>query len=303
MTFRCRMGFSVIEILVAVAVMSVVGAVILTTISRQQRLLHAAAEELEMRGSVRDAISVLGEEIRGASARDTVRLMSDSAIEFFSALGSSVVCASPSSSDISLAPVASPGFSLTSWLAVPDTGDLALVYRAGSSTPGTWERYRILVTQSRSTQTTCPAASGLSDAPGASASTFVLTLSPPPSVPVPGSPVRFIRRGRYSLYRSSDKLWYLGYRRCNAIGPSICGGIQPVSGYYRPFSRDTSQTGILFRFLDAAGGTIAPGADPLRLARVQISVHATSSVPVPLDVKAKNAADSMTVSAALRNIP
>jgi type II secretory pathway pseudopilin PulG len=294
---------TVIEILVAIAVMGIVGALILTTMSRQQRLLRAAAEQVEMRESVRDAISVLAEEVRGASARDTVRLMSDSAIEFFSALGSSVICASPSSSSIALAPVSASGISLTSWLAAPDTGDLALIYgSASSSTPGIWQRHRIVASESRSTQSVCPPSSGLSGVAGVSPSTLVLTLSPSPVAPAAGSPLRFIRRGRYSLYRSSDGRWYLGYRRCNAIGVSVCGAIQPVSGYYRPFNRDTSRTGIFFRFLDTAGQTIAP-SDALRLARVQIAVRATSAVGIPLDRDPKNAADSTAISATLRNIP
>lgn len=303
MRVSARRGFTLIEIIVALGVAAIIGSLVTATMSRQQRLFRATSEAIDVRRSVRDAIAILAEDIRSASARDTIRLASDSAIELFTGLGSSVACAMLAPSDVGLAPTTSTGIGLTSWLATPDTGDLALIYRAASSTPGAWERYRILGVATRSTATACPAVTGLSSAPGSSASSYVLTLSPPPVPITPGAAVRFVRRGRYSLYRSSDGKWYLGYRRCNAIGASSCGTIQPLSGNYQSFSSDTTRTGILFRFFDTANHQLGPGSDPLRIARVQIVARATSSVSVTIDGLGKSAADSTIVSAALRNFP
>jgi prepilin-type N-terminal cleavage/methylation domain-containing protein len=303
MRVNARRGFTLIEIIVALGIAATIGSLVSATMSRQQRLFRATSEAIDVRRSVRDAIAILADEIRGASARDTIRLASDSAIELFTGLGSSVACAMLTATDVGLAPTTSTGISLTSWLAVPDTGDLALIYRAASSTPGAWERYRILGVNSRSTTTACPAATGLSSAPGSSASAYVLTLSPVPSAVAAGAAVHFVRRGRYSLYRSSDGKWYLGYRRCNAIGASSCGAIQPLSGSYQSFSSDTTRTGILFRFFDSSNHQLAAGSDPLRIARIQIIARASSSVSVTIDGVGKTAADSTTVSATLRNSP
>jgi prepilin-type N-terminal cleavage/methylation domain-containing protein len=298
-----RAGFTLIEIIAALGILGVLGVLVSGTLSREQRVFRAATEQMDVRRSVRDAASILAEEIRGASARDTVRLLADSAIELFTSLGSSVVCSTPAPSEIALAPASSSGISITSWLAVPDTGDLALVYRAASSTPGVWERSRILGVTTRTTSASCPASTGLTAGTGVSASVYVLSIAPPAAAPLPGSPVRFIRRGRYSLYRSSDGRWYLGYRRCNAIGPSACGAIQPVSGYYRPYSTDSSRTGIFFRYLDGAGQPLGRASSPLRLARVEVTSHSLSPVSVTIDSKAKTASDSASAATALRNFP
>jgi prepilin-type N-terminal cleavage/methylation domain-containing protein len=300
---QARRGFTLIEIIVALGVAVMIGSLVTATMSRQQRLYGATSEAIDVRRSVRDAISILAEEIRGASARDTIRLASDSAIELFTGLGGSVACAMVTASEVGLAPTTSTGISLTSWLAAPDTGDLALIYRTTSSTPGVWERYRLLGVNTRAATTACPAATGLSSAPGSSGSSYVLTLSPVPAPIAAGAAIRFVRRGRYSLYRSSDGKWYLGYRRCNATGASNCGAIQPISGNYQSFSSDTTRTGILFRFFDSASQQLGPGSDPLRIARVQIVARALSSVSVTIDGVGKSAADSTTVSAALRNSP
>src|SRR6202022_2394268 len=88
----------------------------------------------------------------------------------------------------------------------------------------------------------------------AGAKGFVVTLTAPLGSDVkPGAAVRFVRRARYSLYRASDGDWYLGYRRCNAIGPPGCGVVQPVSGPYRGHSRDSRLRGLLFEYFAPAG--------------------------------------------------
>lgn len=295
-----RRGFSLIELVAVLGIMGLVAEVISETVGRQQRFYRAASEAMDTRRSVRDGIAILSEEIRGASAADTIRLMSDSAIELFTAIGSSVACGSASPTDVSLAPMSATGVPLTSWLAVPDTGDLALLYRTASSTPGIWERYRILSVTSRSASIACPPQSGYGAVGGSS---YVLTLSPTPALISPGMPVRFIRRGRYSLYKSSDGKWYAGYRRCNAIGPSRCGSVQPLSGSYQAYSADTARTGLLLRYFDSANQPLSGSASALRVARVQITTRAVSGTPVTISAAPTTARDSAVISVALRNAP
>jgi hypothetical protein len=81
----------------------------------------------------------------------------------------------------------------------------------------------------------------------------------------------------------------------------MCGTIQPLSGYYRAYSSDSTKTGLLFRYFDAAGTQLSSGSDPFRLARIQITARAVSAVSVTLDGSARSAGDSGVVSAALRN--
>jgi hypothetical protein len=232
---------------------------------------------------------------------DTVRLMSDSAVEVFSTIGSSVACTTLGVADIGLAPPAISGIGATSWITEPDSGDFALIYRSATGSPGNWERYRIKSVGTRVTSVACPSMSGPSSGFSSSSSSYVLTLSAPPPAIRAGSPVRFLRRSRYSLYRSSDGKWYLGYRRCNALGPSVCGSIQPLSGYYKPYSSDTAKTGLLFRYFDAAGAQLSSGSDPTRLSRIQITARAVSLLTVTLGGSARSSGDSGVVTAALRN--
>ncbi len=293
-----RSGFTLIEIICVLGIMAISAGLVSATLTRHQRLYRAVSERVDVQRGVRDGVTVLAEEIRGASSADTIRLLSDSAVELFTNLGSSVVCGAPTAAEVGLAPLATPS-SLTSWLTVPDTGDLVLIYRSESSTPAVWERYRIRAIASRTVSNACPVPSGFRNG---GSSSYVVTLSPPPSTLSFGQPVRFIRRGRYSLYKSSDAKWYLGYRRCNAIGPSACGSIQPVSGYYQPYSTDTSRTGLLLRYFDKSGQVLA-GTGAASLARIQITARALSPNAVSIDGAPRSARDSAGISVSLRNRP
>ena len=79
-----------------------------------------------------------------------------------------------------------------------------------------------------------------------------------------------------SLPRVGRSRWYLGYRRCNAVGASTCGAIQPLSGPYRDYSSNPRNTGLLFEYFDESGSRLTPGGSPLALARVDITARAES---------------------------
>lgn len=297
-----RRGFTLIELAVVLALLGIVGAAIGSTLLRQQRFYRGASELIYARESVRDALEVLSSDIRGLAVADTVRLLTDSAMEFFAGIGTSVVCQAAGGIDIGLpGPGGSRGNTITSLLAQPDTGDLALFYRNGSDTaPATWERHRISGFASRALASSCADTSGI--ASGVGGRGFVLSLSSPLTSGIGrGAPVRFIRRGRYSLYHASDGEWYLGYRRCNAAGASICGGIQPLSGPYRSYSADRARTGLLLEYFDAGGGRLGAGVSPLSLARVDVTARAESRQMVPVERGFSRPADSASTSIAVRN--
>src|SRR3982751_3266078 len=117
---RFRRGVTLIELTVVMSLVGIVGAVIGTTLIRQQRFYRGASELLYARGSVRDALEVLSTDIRGLAVADTVRLMSDSAIEFFASLGTSVVCQATNGVDVGLPGASGPrGNMLTALLTLP----------------------------------------------------------------------------------------------------------------------------------------------------------------------------------------
>jgi type II secretory pathway pseudopilin PulG len=290
-----RRGISLIEVVVVVVLLGVIGGAVASALLHQQRFAGDTTELINARYGVRDATEVISTDIRGSSSADTIRLMADSAIELFAGIGTSVVCRTASSSTFALAEE-SPENALSSFLLYPDTGDIALLYRDSADAVGShWERNRIAAFGPSAANAGC-LLYGMGPAEG-----FMLTLREVPHSAVkPGTPVRFIRRGRYSLYRSSDAEWYLGYRRCNASGPAACGTIQPVSGPYKRYSSDGSRTGFLFEFFDARGDRVT-GNSPLAVARVDVSSRAESRKRRRIGETDRPIAASAAHSVAIRN--
>ena len=287
-----------------IALAGLVCGTIVATITRQQRFYRGASELLYVREGVRDAMEVLSTGVRATSVADTVRLAADSAIEFFATIGASVVCQIVAN-EIGLPAAHSSGNSLSAFLTEPDTGDLALFHIDSAGAGERWERHRISGFTPRSLASSCPPTSRLSQQSDldVGAKGFVVALATPFGGDVkPGAAVRFIRRARYSLYHASDGNWYLGYRRCNAIGPSACGAIQPVSGPYRAYNRDPRATGLLFEYFDGEGQRLDAAATPLALARVDVTARSESEHRPSGGVQStRTIADSATVAVAIRN--
>jgi type II secretory pathway pseudopilin PulG len=301
---QARSGVSLAEIIVVLALIGVLGSAIGLTLIRQQRFYRGTSELLQARESVRDAMELLSTDIRGTSVADTVRLVADTSIELFANIGSSIVCQTIGGNGVGL-PAASSrrGNALTAFLTQPDTGDVAVFLGDSIEGASEWERHRIIGFGARSLGVTCPGDSIFSREPAdAGAKGFFLELSAPLSSHVRvGAPVRFIRRGRYSFYRASDGRWYLGYRRCNAVGASACGVIQPLSGPYRDYSADPRNTGLLFEYFDESGNRLTPDASALTLARFEITARAESRQRIVVEGRVRVPRDSAMVAIAIRN--
>jgi len=306
---RARRGFTLLELIVATALAALVGSTLMMTLRRQERFYSSATEVMQVRAQLRDAADVLAADIRSAAvARYGLPLMTDSAMELFTTIGSSVVCTVPAGKILFLPPPRlASGTVLTSLLATPDTGDLALIYAmpAGEPDSGRWVESRIAAFATRSVSSSCPAPTGFtSGADAVGQAGYAVTLaSPPPSSVRKGSPVRFLRRARYSLYRSSDGQWYLGFRRCNAVGPSVCGTIQPVSGPYLPYERQGgNSSGLAFRYFDSAGGEVVDALLSPAISRIDVVLRGETARAVSLAGDARlRYRDSAIVSVSPRN--
>jgi prepilin-type N-terminal cleavage/methylation domain-containing protein len=307
---RMRGGFTLIELIVATALAAIVGTTLMIALRKQERFYASATEMMRLRSQLRDAADILVADIRGAAvSRYGLPLMTDTALELFATLGTSVLCATPSGRTLFLPPATtSSGAVLTSFLASPDTGDLALMLSVPNANPDSarWIESRISAFASRSLNTSCPATTGFTSSLDAAAGRtgYALTLSsaPPPEVRK-GAPIRFMRRARYSLYRSSDGAWYLGYRRCNALGTSICTTIQPVSGPYLAYSRGgTSSSGLAFRYFDTNGNELFDAALSPTVARIDVVLRGETSRAVSLTGDAtQRYRDSSVVTVSPRN--
>ena len=300
---RRRHGLSLAELVVVVALAGVVGGAVTVTINRKHVFYRGVSDRQYAREGLRDATEVMSTDIRAMSVSDTVRLRADSAIEFFASIGSSVVCQS-TGNQIGLPARHSEASSLSAFLVEPDTGDIAAFYTRSAEGREEWERHRITGFSSRSLANSCPPTTGFSAQRDLDAAVtgFVVTLADPLTGGMKaGMPVRFLRRARYSLYRASDGHWYLGYRRCNAVGPSSCGPVQPLSGPYGAYSADARVTGLAFEYFDAQGHPLAPSDSPSMLARVDITARSEQSQRAATSGELGRIAEAATMSVAVRN--
>jgi prepilin-type N-terminal cleavage/methylation domain-containing protein len=300
-----RFGFTLIELVVATAIAAIVGATLLMTFRRQERFYGAATDVMSVRSQLRDAADVLVADIRGAAvARYGFPVMTDTAVELFATVGTSVVCAVPSGRTLFLPPsVLSSGAVLTSFVAAPDTGDIALVYANPFNNPDSarWIESRISGFTTRSIASSCPPATGFTTI-GDAGPGYALTLQNAVDSAIrKGSPIRFLRRSRYSIYRSSDGESYLGYRRCNAIGASVCTTIQPVSGPYLSYSKNGA-SGLGFRYFDKNGSELSDVGLSQGVARVDVVLRGETRRAVSLAGDAmRRYRDSAVVSISPRN--
>src|SRR5260221_5945091 len=159
-----RGGFTLIELIVAIVIAAIVGATLMMTLRKQERFYSSATEMMQLRSQLRDAADVLVADIRGAAvSRYGLTLMTDTALEFFATLGTSVLCATPSGRTLFLPPATlSSGAVLTSFVASPDTGDLALVLSFPNAKPDSahWIESRISAFASLSLNPSWPATPG-----------------------------------------------------------------------------------------------------------------------------------------------
>lgn len=242
-----RSGLSAVEVLVCVVLSTLVVAVVMGALASEQRNSREAAELRAVRADLRDAAAVLARDLRGAAVQaDPFPLVSDTAIEFFAPILTGVTCRAGIGPLLILSPPKNGGGGfLTSLLTSPDTGDLAWVLQ-NSGPPGLedWKRYRI-AGFSESSVARCAID------PGARTPPFLLAVVGDVTGVPSGTPVQIVRRGRYSIYRSANGEWNLGYRRCDALRAQSCRGVQPVAGPYRV--RAGSISGMQFRFYDSSG--------------------------------------------------
>ncbi len=244
----------------------------LSTLSSHQKVFRGMRQKILVNEQLRDGESALVTDLRGTA--DTLRLMADSAVELFATVGSSVVCTSPTTQVLSLVPSdLASGVYFSSIPVAPDTGDLIAIYAARDSMSGyrRWIRFRISSVSTAAASSVCPPTSGFTSSSDLGKPAYRIAVIGSLSAIAAGAPARIVRRGRYSLYRSSDGDWYLGYKRCNAVGTG-CGTVQPVSGPYLPYTPG-SGGGLRFRFLDSLGNVLS-SSRPMDVTSVEIVLRA-----------------------------
>jgi type II secretory pathway pseudopilin PulG len=274
---RSRPGFTLPELLIALACASVLCAVIAAIALRQERLFAELADTAAMTGRLREVIAMLPIDLRAASpAAGDIREARDTSLEIRATIASAVTCDTVGGAEgrsLILGPSVGGAETYASYLATIAAGDTAWLLDARD----TVERWipRRITSVSSATASRC--ASG---APTVNGMSFVATVVALDTLAPgrPGSVIRVTRPVRYSLYKSSDGSWQVGARDWNTTTLRL-NTIQPVAGPLLPPSGGAR--GLVFSFFDSAGTIVSnPAAPSAGLALIQITARAQTNAPV-----------------------
>ncbi len=117
-TLAGRAGFTLIELVIAMVLMSLVGGAIVKLLLQQQRFYNSTNDLIQTRQQIRQAAAMLPSDFKGiASADSDIYVMTDSSLEFRSVFGSSIACSVDGGGGwVSTVPrVLAKGSAMTSW--------------------------------------------------------------------------------------------------------------------------------------------------------------------------------------------
>jgi len=290
-----RSGFSLVELIVILALSTIVMGGLTSVLVRQQRFYRGTADLIETRSQIRQAAGIIPSDLRGVSTiGGDILEISDTSMIFWATIGQGVTCVgAPGTYSLSIPPlVLSNNNTLSSFTMTPNAGDTVWVYENGTTDAASddhWTAYGITGPPTTSTLQCASLVAG----PDLISDRYSFPLLQPLGLDVQvGNPVRFVRRTRYSLFRAADGGWYLGY-----CSPACTGAPQPIAGPFLPAGGGTS--GVSFTFQDAAG---AVTAIPANVAQVSIVVRGRTQGIVDMGgYKNTQVGDSLRFSVAIRN--
>ncbi len=305
---RPRAGFTIIEMVIVTMLLAVVGGTVMSMLAKQQAFYRSTSDVMDVRSQLRQASAVLTNDLRGVSSiGGDIQSMSESSIDFYYTIGSSVACATPTSVAVTLPPATlSNGNTLTDWVMRPARGDVAFLYNDTDTTTSTddgWLSFTIdtliaspALCNSTFTQT----------ADNATDSYQLKVSSSGPAIPTTtvrkGATIRFARRVWYGLYQNTaDNRWYLGYcsPTCTTANPA-----QPVAGPFNPLAIGTGTSGVRFRYFDQNGTEITgnTAADRASVALITITLRGQTRGQINVSGMGKGFyTDSLRTDVALRN--
>jgi prepilin-type N-terminal cleavage/methylation domain-containing protein len=266
---RRRGGFTLVEMLVVMVLLTIVGGSLMSVLAKQQRFYQGTADLGDLRSQLRQAEAVVSNDLRGMSTvGQDITAMTDSSIDFYYTIGSSITCAVPGSTMILPPSTLVNGNTLTTWIQQPAAGDDVYVFDDGllTTTSGDdqWRAYKVVSLVPNVGG--CP--SPYTQAGDATSNSYTVTLDQTASSSIQaGAAVRFVRKAHYSLYRSTgDSLWYLGYT-C----PSCTTGatILPIAGPFMPYTTTSTPdlSGIRITYFDS---TNTATTNPQAVSRISI---------------------------------
>ena len=282
-------GFTLVELLVAMAAAGVVAAAVHRVLMDNQRFYRAQSQIIAVQQNTRAVALVLAGELRelDAAGGDIIAMARDS-ITIKAMRGLMVVCAAP---DVAAARVVVRNAPAFGYRAVDAARDSVLLYREGDPGRGADDSWL---------HAPIGGLGGAACSDGAAGTRLALTglaadqLGPNGASGdrgvLPGAPVRTFEVVTYRLYEDETGAWWLGARGHSG---GAWGAISPVAG---PLC---AAEGLGLEYRDAGGSVTAT---PTSVAGVLITVRGRS--PRPLNVPGRRAGyfqDSAITYVALRN--
>ena len=256
-----RRAASLIELLVSLALGSIVLATATASVLRQQRahdrVISVAASEVQLR----TATTVLAHQlsfVEAAAGDLTLGQARDTALQFRATVGVGLACDRATGS-LLLLPDAKGEVSLGGFASQPRAGD-SLWFLADSAWKGTRVEGVVAVSA------TCPTPFFVTGA------TLRLNLGASSDTIPAGAPLRVTRSTRYAIYRSGDGTWQLGFREWSESTGSFSAP-QPVAG---PLLRQSDGRRSRFLFFGETGEELTGSDFEARVTRIRIVTHALS---------------------------
>ena len=284
-----RGGFTMIELLIVVALLGIIGTMLTTILVRQQRFHRAVASVTDSRARMRDIATIMPTDLRSISTagRDLL-VITDTSMQFRAFVGASVLCRYNGANVIQLPPkVLASGNVLTAWINPPAPDDIVYLYDEGTqggNVDDSWTPITITDTASSTDASWCPTNNvpPYTTAADNNARRYQLELETAPvaaQVAV-GAPLRFAREVRYSIYQADDNQWYVGYQRCTPNetygDPGTCGTREVLAGPVLAGTADTLTSGLFFVYYDKAGTRITTLVATDTIARVGVGIRTSA---------------------------
>lgn len=279
LNLTARRGFTMIEIVLALAVALIVTGATYSLLSNTQRLTRAQSARVALQSSVRAGALIVANElsdlsaVRGGSTfQNDVLALGEHAVTYRAARGLGFLCQTAGPATIRLARSSFSGHR------DPQAGrDEALVFVPGDSAAGSEDTWVAVKIAGVATTLACPGGGG----PGI---TLALSAGASPLLLEEGTPVRLVEPMELRLYQA-DETWWLGARSVNT-GEAI----QPLVG---PLASD----GFRLEYLDALGG---PTNDRTGIRSIRVTIRAIEAAADPARPLLE---EELTTQVAVRNSP
>ncbi|MBI2073200.1 MAG: prepilin-type N-terminal cleavage/methylation domain-containing protein [Gemmatimonadetes bacterium] len=276
-----RRGFTLTELLVALALGGIVATAIGRVLIHTHRLAQRLAQRIELNHNLRSAVAILPVDLRELDATDPAGSdiidMTVSSLRYKAMRGFYMTCLPASGSRVSLDTAAMGSRPLD-----PEYDSL-LIFSDGQTLLAGDDRWVHVDLTAATLGRNCPGGAPSLDA------TIRPGLAGPDSV-LAGSPVRSFEVTQVRRYADAAGVTWVGARRFSKV--TGWTALQPVAGPLGP-------GGLRFTYFAREG---APTRDPARVARIGIMVTGRTSLPVWLGSgKPRYLADSLATQVALRN--